>query len=230
MRGVVRQYVRSKTPRLRWTPQLHNSFLLAIQSLGGHQKATPKLLLQLMDVKGVSISHVKSHLQMYRSMRGEDVRRHGEPKGGGGEGMMRKRSTAAKEYTGQYQIPYAYHYNVHHPMPNHILTTNMHHASSSPFSLPLSQLTNEEEQKPRPMGRPKHTRDGGRVVKKQDQEEGQPEDYDQLSLSLSLQPTNPPIPSLSSSSSSSIDKSLSIQKWEEINLDLSISLCPNYRG
>jgi len=63
-----------------------------------------------------------------------------EPKGGGGEGMMRKRSTAAKEYTGQYQIPYAYHYNVQNPMPNHILTTNMHHATS-PFSLPLSQVS-----------------------------------------------------------------------------------------
>ncbi|KAL8258023.1 hypothetical protein R6Q59_030064 [Mikania micrantha] len=67
--GAVRQYIRSKVPRLRWTPDLHNSFVHAIDRIGGHEKATPKLVLQMMDVRGLTISHVKSHLQMYRSMK-----------------------------------------------------------------------------------------------------------------------------------------------------------------
>lgn len=31
----VRQYVRSKTPRLRWTPDLHLCFVRAVERLGG---------------------------------------------------------------------------------------------------------------------------------------------------------------------------------------------------
>ncbi|KAG6538650.1 hypothetical protein ZIOFF_003774 [Zingiber officinale] len=58
--GAVRQYTRSKVPRLRWTPDLHLCFVNAIQRLGGQDKATPKLVLQLMDVRGLTISHVKS--------------------------------------------------------------------------------------------------------------------------------------------------------------------------
>ncbi|KAL5983186.1 hypothetical protein ACLOJK_017270 [Asimina triloba] len=75
--GTVRQYIRSKVPRLRWTPDLHHCFVHAIERLGGQEKATPKLVLQLMNVRGLTISHVKSHLQMYRSMK-NDVNRQAD--------------------------------------------------------------------------------------------------------------------------------------------------------
>lgn len=35
--GGVRQYVRSKTRRLRWTPGLHLAFVHAVESLGGQE-------------------------------------------------------------------------------------------------------------------------------------------------------------------------------------------------
>ena len=34
----VRPYVRSKNPRLRWTPELHHCFLRAVDRLGGQDR------------------------------------------------------------------------------------------------------------------------------------------------------------------------------------------------
>ncbi|XXG71963.1 hypothetical protein AAC387_Pa07g1173 [Persea americana] len=77
--GNVRRYIRSNAPRLRWSPDLHHSFVNAIERLGGQDNATPKLVLQLMNVRGLTIPHVKSHLQMYRSMKNDIKGQQGLP-------------------------------------------------------------------------------------------------------------------------------------------------------
>ncbi|CAA2953377.1 myb family transcription factor PHL8-like [Olea europaea subsp. europaea] len=53
-------------PRLKWTQELHQRFVDAVEQLGGADKATPKSLKRMMGIHGLTLYHLKSHLQKYR--------------------------------------------------------------------------------------------------------------------------------------------------------------------
>ncbi|CAI0447994.1 unnamed protein product [Linum tenue] len=52
-------------PRLKWTAELHQRFVDAVNQLGGLEKATPKSLMRVMAIPGLTLYHLKSHLQAF---------------------------------------------------------------------------------------------------------------------------------------------------------------------
>ncbi|KAK3445046.1 hypothetical protein EUGRSUZ_A00517 [Eucalyptus grandis] len=79
--GLSRGSHGSGKERLRWTQELHDRFVAAVEQLGGADMldfmvfdgillllggATPKGILKAMDYDRLTIYHIKSHLQKYR--------------------------------------------------------------------------------------------------------------------------------------------------------------------
>ncbi|XP_023642296.1 uncharacterized protein LOC17893685 isoform X2 [Capsella rubella] len=59
-------YTSDEKARLRWSSDLHDCFVNAVEKLGGPNKATPKSVKEMMEVEGIALHHVKSHLQKFR--------------------------------------------------------------------------------------------------------------------------------------------------------------------
>ncbi|XP_068638253.1 myb family transcription factor PHL8-like isoform X2 [Aristolochia californica] len=65
-------------PRLKWTQELHLRFVDAVSQLGGPDKATPKTVMREMGIPGLTLYHLKSHLQKYRLGKNQQSEAHGD--------------------------------------------------------------------------------------------------------------------------------------------------------
>ncbi|KAL6513913.1 hypothetical protein OROHE_019369 [Orobanche hederae] len=99
-------------PRMKWTQDLHQRFVDAINHLGGAEKATPKSLLRVMGVHGLTLYHLKSHLQKYRLGKGHQSQTyHQNKEKGSGENQKcqwtDKVSIGAQEEIDDWQVAQA---------------------------------------------------------------------------------------------------------------------------
>ncbi|XP_023635980.1 putative Myb family transcription factor At1g14600 [Capsella rubella] len=72
--SIVRSYIRSNMPRMQWTDDRHYLFVQVVEILGGEELAKPKKILNLMGANNITLSQVKSHLQMYRNKKKEKAK------------------------------------------------------------------------------------------------------------------------------------------------------------